>query len=215
VPRAGLTPSAVVAQAAELADAGGFDQLTLAAVASSLGVALPSLYKHVRGLPDLRRQIAVLGAREMNDAISRAAVGRSGGDALLAVGQAYRDYALRYPGRYAATLRVPDAASDVDGDYAAAAADALTVVSAVLLGYGIEGQEAADATRMIRAVLHGFVSLETAGGFGMPRDVGQSFARAMAALDVTLRSWHEPAASLTPAGPATPEAPQVRAGVPT
>jgi AcrR family transcriptional regulator len=196
VPRAGLTTSAVVAQAADLADLAGFDQLTLAAVASSVGVALPSLYKHVRSVADLRRLVGVQGLREMNEALSRAAVGRSEGAALYGLGHAYRDFALAHPGRYAATLRVPDEVSDVDGAYTDVAADLLAVVFAVLRGYGIEGQDAVDATRLLRSVLHGFVSLETAGGFGMPRDVRRSFERALAALDVTLRSWRN----------ATPEA---------
>ncbi|GAB3952288.1 hypothetical protein GCM10027614_55720 [Micromonospora vulcania] len=49
MPRVGLNQQTVVREAARLADEVGYQQLTLAALAGRLGVALPSLYKHVRG----------------------------------------------------------------------------------------------------------------------------------------------------------------------
>lgn len=189
MPRAGLTPAVVVAEASAVADESGLHQLTLASVAQRLGVALPSLYKHVRGLDDLQRQMAALALRELCDAVTKATVGKSRGDALRALAGAYWDYAHRHPGRYAATLRAPRADDADDADAAAAARDLLDVVYAVLQGYGITGDDAVDATRTLRAVLHGYVALEAAGGFGMPNDVRHSFDRALDALDVTLGTW--------------------------
>jgi hypothetical protein len=46
---------------------------------------------------------------------------------------------------------------------------------AVLRGYGLDGDDAVDATRALRSALHGFVSLEQAGGFGLPVDVDRSY----------------------------------------
>ena len=86
MPRVGLTPDRVVAEASiladELADGSGVERLTLAAVAQRLDVALPSLYKHVRGVDDLRRRMAVVALREIHEAVIRATVGRSGAVAL-------------------------------------------------------------------------------------------------------------------------------------
>lgn len=186
MPRAGLSPSVVVAQAKELADQTGFSELTLAAVAQRLGVALPSLYKHVRGLDDLQRQIAAHSLRELTDAVTRATAGRSRTTALRALADAYWNYAHAHPGSYAATLRAP---SSDDEESALAARQLLDVVYAVLEGYGIHGEDAVDATRTLRALLHGYVALEAAGGFGMARDVRQSFDRAIEAFDTTLTTW--------------------------
>src|SRR6185437_527132 len=47
IARAGLSTAAVVAAAAEIADAEGLDRLTLARVAAAAGVRTPSLYNHV------------------------------------------------------------------------------------------------------------------------------------------------------------------------
>src|SRR2546421_529506 len=107
MPRVGLTPERLVVGAASVADELGFDRLTLAAVAKQFGVTVPSLYKHVNGLDALKHDIAVLAVRELTAAMSRAAVGRAGGDALHAIANATREYAKAHPGRYAASARGP------------------------------------------------------------------------------------------------------------
>ena len=184
MPRAGLTPSIVVARGADLADEIGFDRLTLAALASRLGVAVPSLYKHVGGLDALRRGIAILALGELGDAMSGALAGTADSPdssaQVRALADAYRAYAAANPGRYAATLR---AAPPGDAEHAAAGDAILRIVFAVLATRGLAGEDAVDATRALRAALHGFVALEAAGGFGMPQDVGRSFERLVEGLD--------------------------------
>jgi AcrR family transcriptional regulator len=186
MPRVGLTPQRVVEEAGAVADAAGLDRLTLAAVAERFGVAIPSLYKHVNGLDGLRRDLAVLAVRELTAALSRAAVGRAGRDALHAMAAAYRAYATAHPGRYAASVRAP---APGDAEHQAAADDALAVFRAVLAGYGINGADAIDAIRGLRAALHGFVALEAAGGFGLPQSVDASYRRLVDALDAALTAW--------------------------
>jgi AcrR family transcriptional regulator len=186
VPRAGLNRGAVVGAAAVLADEVGWEQLTLAGLAGRLDVRLPSLYKHIESLDGLRRDVAVLALGELGAALGAAAVGRSGGDALRALAGAYRGYAREHPGRYAATVRAP---APGDTGHAAAAEGVLRVVFAVLAGYRLTGDDAVDATRALRATLHGFVVLETGGGFGMPVDVDRSYDRLVAGLDATLSRW--------------------------
>ena len=183
--RKGLTRDRVVAAAAEAADETGWDRLTLAAVAQRLGVALPSLYKHVAGLDDLRSRIAATALDELADTISAAAVGRSGLNALESMAAAYRRYALEAPGRYAATLR---AAPADDAPRRAASDRVLQVVSGVLREYELDGDDLIDAIRAVRSALHGFVDLELAGGFGLPRDTDQSLHRLVTALDSAFRS---------------------------
>lgn len=186
MPRAGLTSRRVVEEAGVVADATGLDRLTLAAVADRFGVATPSLYKHVRGLEGLRRDLAVLALRELTATLSRAAVGRAGRDALCALAVAFRAYATAHPGRYAASVRAP---APGDAEHLAAADDTLGLFLAVLAGYGISGSDAIDATRGLRAAMHGFVALEAAGGFGLPQSVDASYQRLVEALHDALTAW--------------------------
>lgn len=181
MPRAGLDAEAVVVAAAAVADADGLHELTLARLAAALGIRTPSLYAHINGLDDLRARLGVRGARELAASLQLAVAGRARADALVAIALAYRDYAHTHPGTYAAMQIVSD--SD---EFEAAGAEVVGPIVAVLRGYALEGERAIHAVRAIRSALHGFVSLEREGGFGMPIDVDVSYDYLIAMLDAGL-----------------------------
>jgi AcrR family transcriptional regulator len=168
----GLDAGAVVAAAGRIADAEGLEAATISRVAADLQVRPPSLYNHVSNHAALMRLLAIESVEEMGAAITGAAVGRSREDALRAVALVYRAYAVEHPGRYATTVRAPDPG---DTEAAAASAAAISPLVAILAGWGIEGDEAVHLVRVIRSALHGFVSIETGGGFGLPLDLDHSF----------------------------------------
>ncbi|MET0886685.1 MAG: TetR family transcriptional regulator, partial [Mycetocola sp.] len=87
--RAGLTTESVISEAARLIDERGLDGLSLAALAEKLGVRVPSLYKHVDGLPALRRGVTVTAKKSLSEALGNAALGRSRDEALTAISLAY------------------------------------------------------------------------------------------------------------------------------
>ena len=171
--RAGLSRDRVAEEAAVMADEIGLRKLTLVALAVRLGVRQPSLYKHIDSLDGLQRGIALEAKRELGDVLARAAVGQAGPDAVRALAQAYRRWVLEHPGRYAATVRAP--APD-DEDDRRVSDEVVQVVLDVLSGFGLRGSHGIDAARTLRAALHGFVLLEAAGGFGLPRDVARSYS---------------------------------------
>jgi len=171
-PRPGLDAERVADAAVAIADARGFDALTLARLASELGVRTPSLYHHVAGLEGARRAVALRGMRELGTALRTAAMGRSGADALRSVAAAYRAYALAHPGAYAATQRT-DLADG--GELQAAAARTVAVVFAVLRHWESDEARLVHLVRAVRSALHGFVALESGRGFGMDAPVDRSF----------------------------------------
>ena len=188
MPRAGLSTESVVDAAVDLVDEQGWPALTLAAVASRTGVAAPSLYKHVRSLESLQQKVSARATAELAQTLTRSVAGRSGEEALRCIADAYRDYALAHPGRYPLTQRVPD---PQDPEHVAAGEEAVQAVFAALRGYGLDGEEAIHATRAARSALHGFVSLEIDGGFGLPLDVRHSFDRLVSMLHVSLAGWNK------------------------
>lgn len=185
MPRAGLSRAVIAADAAELADESGWSQLTLAAVAARFGVRQPSLYKHVAGLTELRRDVSVLSGRELHEELTAAAVGKSGADALQAMAEAYRTFAKKHPGRYEASVIAPPMG---DIEYQQVAGAVVQTVTAVLGDYGLSGDDAIHAIRGLRAVMHGFVSLEAAGGFAMPQDLDESYRRLVVGFGESLRT---------------------------
>jgi AcrR family transcriptional regulator len=175
--RPGLDSAAVVQAAVELLDAEGPAALSLGRLAERLGIQTPSLYNHVDGMPDLLRRLALRNLQELSARVGDVAIGRSGAHALLAVGEAYRAYIKQHPGLYMASLRVSGMQATPDPELAAAEERVLRVVLAVLASLGIQGADAIHAARGLRSIVHGFATLEVAGGFGLPLDCDESFRR--------------------------------------
>ncbi|MFF4036116.1 TetR/AcrR family transcriptional regulator [Streptomyces sviceus] len=185
-PRAGLTPDRLTEAAADLADEIGFEKVTLAALAKRFGVKDASLYSHVRNLQDLRSRVALLAAGEKIDRIAAAVAGRTGKDALAAFAGAYRAYALERPGRYAATqIRIDQSLIAETPAFRRTG----EITYGMLRAYGLTEPDLTDAVRLLRATFHGYCALESAGGFGAPRDIQTSWDRAIDALHVALTNW--------------------------
>lgn len=186
MPRAGLTEEAVIDRAAQLLDDGAPEGLNLAALAESLGVRPPSLYKHVDGMPGLRRGIMLRAKAGLAQTLGQAAIGRSRDDAITRMSFAYRRWALEHPAQYPMTMHAPTPGDERD---TAASFAILTVILNVLAGYDLHGDDAVDATRFLRSALHGFVALETSGSFELPVDLERSYTRLVQSVVTALTSW--------------------------
>lgn len=183
MPRAGLSRAAVVEAAVTLADEVRLEDLSLADLAGRLGVRKPSLYNHVAGIGDLKRELALVGLRELGRSLARAAAGRSGRDGLFALAEAYRSFVKERPGIYEATVRSHRLYAPDDPELGSAEREAMEPVLAVIGSCGIgERDEAVHAARGLRSLAHGFATLEEAGGFGMSLDPDESFRRLVRAF---------------------------------
>jgi AcrR family transcriptional regulator len=170
--RAGLDQETVVEAAAKLVDEEGIEQLSLGHLAERLGIRTPSLYNHVAGLPGLKHDLALYCLRDLQDHVTRATIGKSRSVAIIALADAYRSYARQTPGRYALTQQAPDPG---DLEWQAVAQQVVDVVRAILEPYKLNDEDAIHAIRGLRSIVHGFVSLEVTGGFGLPVDLDASF----------------------------------------
>ena len=187
MPRAGLTTLRVVEEAENVADEGnGLENLTLAAVAPRLGVQMPSLYRHVAGIEELRQLMSVHAKNETADVLARATAGKSGPHVLHAMLGAWRTWAKPIRAATRRTLRAPDKDEVEDTNVSNAVLD---IVYAALADYRLEGDDAVTAVRLLRAHFHGFIGLECVEGFKFPNDIDHSFDLLIGALDQMLRSW--------------------------
>lgn len=184
MPRAGLDPEIVAQAAAVIVDADGLAALTLSRLAAALGVAPPSLYKHVAGLDDLVLRLTTISIRRLAEDLTAAAVGRSGRQALLAIADAYRRFAIEHAGLYALIQAVPEPMSN---EQRAGIAQALEIFRAVAVSYDVPDGLLVHAIRMVRAGLHGFADIEARGGFQLPQSVDRSFTVLIDALDASLK----------------------------
>lgn len=191
--RPGLDTPTVIDRAAALADQEGLEALTLAALAAALGIRTPSLYHHVAGLPGLQRQLALRGYQQLGAQLMQAAVGLSGAAALRSMAAAYRAFIIAHPGTYAATIRCP--LRDDDAELQQASGALLQLILTVLRPYQLDAAAALHAVRAFRSAIHGFATLESAGGFGQPLSADASFAHLIASIIAgleTLSTVEEP-----------------------
>lgn len=170
--RVGLDKAAVVEAAAKLVDEEGIEALSLSRLAERLGVRTPSLYNHIGGLPGLKQELMRSCLRDLSEIITRASVGKSRADAIFAFSDAYLAYARKAPGRYALTQQAP---SPSDQETQAIARQIIEVIRAILAPYNLSEEESIHAIRSLRSIVHGFISLEAAGGFALPVDRDVSF----------------------------------------
>lgn len=177
--RVGLDQKTVIQAAADLADKSGLEEVTLAMLAERLGISAPTLYHYVNGLSGLRNALAVQGARELARVLGQAVMGRSDGEAIEALAYAYRAFAKAHPGLYNALQR---AAPPDDIALREAGAEVVEVALRVLASYQSERNDAIHTVRLWRSMLHGFVSLEMIGGFGLPQEIDETFRRLVKAM---------------------------------
>jgi AcrR family transcriptional regulator len=170
--RIGLNLTTLVLAATEIADSQGLEAVTLAYLAQKLKIRSPSLYNHVNGLPELRRQLALSGLAQMSKNFRCAMADKLGDDAVQAFSDAYLAFARAHPGLYEAAQR---AAEPDDIELKAAGADLVQMAVKALEGYELKGDEAIHAVRGLRSMLHGFASLERQGGFGIKLDLDVTF----------------------------------------
>lgn len=180
--RTRLDKNAVVQAAVEILNAEGMQALTLSRLAEELGIQTPSLYNHVEGLHGLQQELAILNAKLLADRLSSAAMGKSGTELFMEASQAFRAYVKEYPGLYMSTLRSSGAQETPNKELQLEEERTVNVGLVVMASLGLKGENAIHGLRVFRSMVHGFATLEVAGGFGLPQDCDESFRRLVLAL---------------------------------
>lgn len=191
-PRAGLSRDAVIDVAAEVADRDGLELVSLKAIAAAAKVRPPSLYNHVANLEDVRLGLRLRGYEQVLRAQNAAIEGLPVEQWLPALAAAHREFAARHPGLYAATQPTAHR-PDEDPEVQRVSGQILdTLVEAVSV-FGLTEDEAIHAVRAFRSLVIGFNALESAGHFGIPVGVDESFDYLVALLMSGLRHPSESA----------------------
>ncbi|UJF33491.1 TetR/AcrR family transcriptional regulator [Paenibacillus hexagrammi] len=167
--RPGLDTDTVLRAAIDIANNGGIEQVSLAALAAKLNVKTPSLYNHINGLPALRKQLSLLGMIRIREQMVDAVLGKSGSGALLAAGLAYVQFARDNPGLYDAFSSTQDF---TDPELQEASSQTVGLILRILEEFAYAEEEALHIVRGFRSLVHGFASIELKNGFqiGLNRD---------------------------------------------
>ena len=183
--RGPIDKALVVETAALIADREGIDEVTLTRVAKELEISQPALYRHVEGYDDLIRSLGLQGRQVLVEALTAAAVGVAGDDAVRAMGRAWRQLVKERPGVYAATDRYPCAG---DSELEAAVDDVIDVLGLALVGFNLDSADQVHVARTLRSAFHGFANLEAGDGHPRPHDLDDTYEHLLDLLIAGIRT---------------------------
>jgi AcrR family transcriptional regulator len=179
-----VTQETIVARARVLIEQEGFDQLSLARLAESLGIKAPSLYRYFASKNALLRAVNNATGAQLISSVREAVSATKGSPEaqIMAMSKAYRAFAHANPIVYGLLYSAisPDAQSDPQE------AEQQVLPLQALMAQ-VSGQDhSLPALRGALALIHGFVMLELTGNFRRGGVLDTAFEESVLAY---IRGW--------------------------
>jgi AcrR family transcriptional regulator len=172
-PRQRLTRELVVETAEALVDLRGWNQLTMTALATKLGVRGPSLYSHVENVETLLADVQVRALSALSARLQRAAMGKVADSCMRFLSDELRAYATEHPGLY--DLAMSEA---IDGDRMQMAGEpAAAALTAAIESFGI-ADPPLETLLTCFATLHGVIVLDRTRLFRGVAEIGDLYDQA-------------------------------------
>lgn len=169
----GLNKDIIIAAAKELIEQEGFQQFSMRKLAEILGVKTASLYTHIESMEMLFTEVGLSTLKEQREYLMSAVKEKHGDHAVAALADAFRRFAFEHPELYRFILQIP---TGTDEDLKEAAAMTAEPFMSVLEDYRISDNRRMHWQRVLRGLMHGFVSEEEAGYFShYPISVDESY----------------------------------------
>ncbi len=177
MPRNGLSKEKLVATAVEMIEQSGTADFSMRALADNLNIKTASLYNHVESMDDLMVSVCAYALQMQRETETKAIGGKTGTSAIMALADTYRSFAKEHRQLYRLIMTT-----------AASCGEKLSEISEcivepffrVLEHTSLTDEEKCHWQRVLRGIVHGFVSQEDAGFFShLPADVDESFKTAI------------------------------------
>lgn len=169
----GLDKEQIVLSAKNLIEECGYNEFSMRQLAENLGIKTASLYAHIESMETLLTAVGLLALREQRDYQLDAIEGKHRDDAVMSFAEAYRKYAKMHSELYHFIMKMPIGNDD---DLKQAAAMTAETAMKVLEDYSLNDKQKMHWQRVLRGVMHGFVSQEEYGYFShYPVDIEESY----------------------------------------
>ena len=153
----GLNKEIVVDAAKELIKENGFADFSMRKLADGLEVKTASLYTHIESMEALFTEVGLSVLKQQRDCLLEAIGEKHGDSAVTALAESYRRFALDHTELYRLIMQMPSGNDEVLKEAAAMTAEPFM---RVLDDYSLSGESKMHCQRMLRAMMHGFVSEE-------------------------------------------------------
>ena len=173
----GLNKEVLIEASKELIEENGIAAFSMRALADKLNVKTASLYTHIESMDALFTEVGLSALNDQRTAQLAAIEGKDGEEAIFALAESYRAFAKAHAALYQLIMQMP---MGKDETLRAAAAMTAEPSMQVLMGYPLGEQRRMHWQRVLRGVMHGFVSQEASGYFShFPVDLEESYRLAI------------------------------------
>lgn len=163
----GLSKELIISEAVMLIEESGKSSVSLHELARRLDIKTPSLYNHIKNTKDLQHEVFKYAIEKFVANQNAAAAGKHKDEAVRAYAQAYYKFASENKGLYRLIMSMP---LDNDETEKELAVPLLKTAQDLLSDYGLNDEAIAHWQRVLRAILHGFISQEDLGYFYYYKD---------------------------------------------
>lgn len=158
----GISKDTIIAKTIELIEQNRTPSISMREIAEKLEIKTPSLYNHVKSMNELFIEVSFYAAEELRQTQLAAIRGKHRDEALFALAAAYRRFAKEHTGLYKVTIALTSLPEDVLARTTSAIAEPIFLV---LSKYGLNMEQSIHWQRILRSIIHGFLTQEEAGFF--------------------------------------------------
>lgn len=177
MPRTGLTKQAIVDAAIQLIEEEGYSAFSMRELAKRLDVKAASLYNHVGSMDEVLAEVGAYAIGALNQMQFSAIEGVQKDAAIIALAMAYRKFAKERPALYEVIMSLHKTGKEV---IEKTAHPITAPFMQVLSDYPLDSEQIMHWQRVLRSIMHGFLSQEEAGYFcHFPIDSNRSYALAI------------------------------------
>lgn len=164
----GLNKERIIAEAVAIIEESGNSTVSLHELARRLEIKTPSLYNHIKNTKDLQHEVFKYAIDKFVANQNSATSGKHKDEAVKAFAEAYYEFAAQNKGLYRLIMSMPLDNDDTEKELAV---PLLKTVMVLLSDYGLSDEAIAHWQRVLRAILHGFISQEDLGYFYYYQDI--------------------------------------------
>lgn len=177
MPRNGLSKEKVVEAATALIEQSGTGDFSMRALADSLNIKTASLYNHVQSMETLMIEVCTYALQMQRETEMLAVEGKAGTAAIMALAKAYRRFAKEHRQLYHLITNTAVACGEQISEIQQCIVEPFLNV---LENTSFTETEKIHWQRVLRGIVHGFVSQEDVGFFShLPAAVDDSFQTAI------------------------------------
>ena len=173
----GLNKEIIVNTAKELIEQEGVPNFSMRKLADKLEIKTASLYTHIESMEALYTEVGLSALKSQMKELSAAIGEKRRDDSVTILAYSYRKFATEHEELYKIIMQIPTGKDDILKEAAAMTAEPFMKV---LNDYQLSQEQKMHWQRILRGMMHGFISEEKAGYFThYPVAIDDSYKRAV------------------------------------